>query len=182
MTKEQKKIYMLQYRIDHAERIKETTAAYLITHKQEMVEKRKIAYEKCKDIKNQKRRENRAKTRPQATKYVSLKIKTDPIYKLRHLLRTRTLKAFKSISANKPDKTHILLGSNYLTIKEHIEKQFKDGMTWENHGKWHIDHIIPLGSTKDPEKLKSLCHYTNLQPLWAKDNLAKRNIINYHAA
>jgi hypothetical protein len=53
-------------------------------------------------------------------------------------------------------------------------------MTWENHGVhgWHIDHIIPLSSAKDDiELLKKLCHYTNLQPLWAEENRIKSNKI-----
>jgi hypothetical protein len=60
----------------------------------------------------------------------------------------------------------------------YLEKQFAPGMTWENYGidGWHIDHIIPLSSAKgDLDQLKKLCHYTNLQPLWAEDNLKKSN-------
>jgi hypothetical protein len=66
-------------------------------------------------------------------------------------------------------------------LKIHLEKQFKDGMSWENHSLfgWHIDHIIPLSSAESDDELKKLCHYTNLQPLWAKENIVKRNkIIN----
>ena len=46
-------------------------------------------------------------------------------------------------------------------------------MSWENQGKWHIDHITPLSSAKTEEEVYRLCHYTNLQPLWAEDNLKK---------
>ena len=60
-------------------------------------------------------------------------------------------------------------------LKKHIESQFKDGMSWENHKHdgWHIDHIIPLSSAKNEENVYKLCHYTNLQPLWATENYKK---------
>jgi hypothetical protein len=64
-------------------------------------------------------------------------------------------------------------------LKKYIESKFKEGMSWDNYGVygWHLDHIIPLSSAKNEEELKSLCHYTNLQPLWAFDNLSKFNKI-----
>ena len=68
-----------------------------------------------------------------------------------------------------------MLGCTPLQLKEHLESKFTGNMTWENYGfyGWHIDHIIPLSSAKDEDGLKKLCHYTNLQPLWCKDNLSK---------
>ena len=54
-------------------------------------------------------------------------------------------------------------------------------MNWENRNLWHVDHIIPLSSAKTEEELVKLCHYTNLQPLWAEDNLKKSNKIYYAA-
>jgi hypothetical protein len=75
--------------------------------------------------------------------------------------------------------TEKLLGSDFNTVKTHIENKFTEGMNWKNQGKWHIDHIIPLSSAKTKDELISLCHYLNLQPLWALDNILKSNKINY---
>ena len=68
-----------------------------------------------------------------------------------------------------------VLGCSPEYLKEHLEKQFSQGMSWDNYGfyGWHIDHKIPLSSAKTEEEVYQLCHYTNLQPLWAKDNLSK---------
>ena len=66
-----------------------------------------------------------------------------------------------------------MLGIEWEELKTYIEAMFTDGMTWENYGEWHIDHIYPLSKAKDENHLKELCHYTNLQPLWAEDNLSK---------
>ena len=57
----------------------------------------------------------------------------------------------------------------------YLDAKFTDGMSWENHGEWHIDHILPCASFNlliEDEQRKCF-HYTNLQPLWAKDNLSK---------
>ena len=67
------------------------------------------------------------------------------------------------------------LGYSLEDFKKHIESKFKDGMTWENHGLWHIDHIKPVSKFKvltydDAKKINEL---KNLQPLWAKENLSK---------
>lgn len=69
----------------------------------------------------------------------------------------------------------ILLGCSILEFKQHIEKQFVRGMDWNNYGKWHIDHIKPCDSFDlSLESEQKICfHYSNLQPLWAKDNLSK---------
>jgi 5-methylcytosine-specific restriction endonuclease McrA len=56
-----------------------------------------------------------------------------------------------------------------------MESLFKEGMTWDNYGEWEIDHIIPLSSSNSEKELNKLFHYTNLQPLWAVENLKKKN-------
>jgi hypothetical protein len=96
-------------------------------------------------------------------------------YRLGISLRTRLYQAlkgnYKTGSAVKD------LGCTIEELKAHLESQFQNGMSWDNYGLkgWHIDHIIPLASfdlTNREEFLKA-CHYGNLQPLWAKDNLSK---------
>jgi hypothetical protein len=66
-------------------------------------------------------------------------------------------------------------------LNEVEEKEYKSqpGMSWDNYGEWHIDHIKPLSKfdLTNREQFLEVCHYTNLQPLWAKDNLAKGNRI-----
>ena len=70
-------------------------------------------------------------------------------------------------------KNNNILGCSFEEFKIYIEKKFQSGMTWQNHGEWHLDHVIPLASAKTKDEVIKLCHYTNYQPLWAKDNLKK---------
>ena len=77
----------------------------------------------------------------------------------------------------KNNKTFNMIGCSPEFLKEHLEKQFVDGMNWENRGDWHIDHILPLSSAQNEDEIYKLCHYTNLQPLWAEDNIKKSNKI-----
>lgn len=73
----------------------------------------------------------------------------------------------------KRSRTHEILGCDFATLAAHLESQFQPGMSWENRGEWHIDHRVPLATAKTEEDVIRLNHYTNLQPLWAADNLAK---------
>jgi hypothetical protein len=100
---------------------------------------------------------------------------SNPIFKLSSNLRRRIRCFFKSKMISKNNKSFEIIGCSPEFLKEHLEKQFTDGMSWENHGLygWHIDHIIPLSSAKTEEEVYELCHYTNLQPLWSTDNLKK---------
>lgn len=76
-----------------------------------------------------------------------------------------------------------LLGCTIEELRTHLEAQFQEGMTWDNYGRdgWHIDHIKPCSSfdlLKEAEQ-RECFHYTNLQPLWAKDNLSKGAKLNW---
>lgn len=95
----------------------------------------------------------------------------DPI-KARLVQRVRS-RVQKAVGAT--PKGHYSLGCTPSELRAHIERQFSKGMTWANRHLWHIDHIVPLASfdLTDPEQLRAACHFTNLRPLWAEDNLRK---------
>ena len=99
--------------------------------------------------------------------------KLDPLKVMKRRLRNRTVKAFKVTRWSKTSKNITMLGCSWEEAFKHIESGFTKGMSWGNRSEWHIDHIIPLASATTEEELISLFHYTNLQPLWAKDNLKK---------
>jgi hypothetical protein len=156
---------------------------YREKHKEHLRQLDKEWYKKNKEKHKIRRDEyyknNKDKIINQHLKYQRERRKKDPLYKLRLNLGCRTYLAFKSKSFRKNSKTKQLLGADLPIVKEHIEKQFTKGMTWENYGEWHVDHIIPLASAKTEEELIKLCHYKNLQPLWAIDNMIKgSNIIS----
>ncbi len=99
--------------------------------------------------------------------------KKDPVFALKENVRAVTRNAFKRKRWNKGTQTHDLLGCDWIELKAWIESLFANGMSWDNMGEWHIDHKIPLASASTVEELRELCRFTNLQPLWARDNLSK---------
>jgi len=109
--------------------------------------------------------------------YKKRRLETDTTYKLIHTLRGRITTAIRTQHGKKAFKSIELLGCSIQDVRSYLESQFKEGMTWENHGDWHIDHIKPCVSfdLTNPEEQKKCFHYTNLQPLWAEDNLSKYN-------
>lgn len=108
--------------------------------------------------------------------YYHLK-KNDPLFFLKTRIRNRTRNAFKSKGLRKSKMSLSYLGCTIEELKLHIEKLFQSGMNWNNHGKWHLDHIIPIAIADTEEDVYKLNHYTNLQPLWAEDNIKKGDTI-----
>lgn len=94
-------------------------------------------------------------------------------YRIKDNLRRRINDALAG--RHKSDHTLELVGCSIGKLREHIQKQFTPGMYWNNYGRWHLDHIIPLSvfSLEKPDHQKLAFHYTNMQPLWAGDNLRK---------
>lgn len=122
------------------------------------------------------RRENAARRRElRRERYAA-----DPQYRLRDLLRSRLRGALAG--RDKAGSAVALLGCSVEDAVRHIERQFHDGMTWENRGvKWHLDHIRPLAGfdLTDPVQLAQACHFTNLRPLGAAANMAKKDRVEF---
>lgn len=98
---------------------------------------------------------------------------TDLNFKLSRILRKRISEAVKN--NHKSGSAIENLGCSIEDCRVHLENKFQSGMSWNNYGQWHIDHIVPLSkfNLAISEELKQACHYTNLQPLWSEDNLSK---------
>lgn len=103
------------------------------------------------------------------------RLESDPIYKLKFNLSTLIRNVIKNGGYKKSAKTSKVLGADWDTLKLHIESMFADGMTWENQGKWHFDHIIPISLAKSEADVLALNHYSNLRPLWGRENIVKSN-------
>jgi hypothetical protein len=134
-------------------------------------------YERTKNVQNKKKKVWIQNNREKYNSYWTKRKSEDPEFKLLSGIRSRISTYLKKQNITKKNKTFEIVGCDPEFLKEHLEKQFVSGMTWENRNEWHIDHIIPLSSAQTEEELYKLCHYTNLQPLWAEDNIKKSNKI-----
>lgn len=123
---------------------------------------------------------NKEKHVKKNSEYFKNRLINDENFAITIKLRNRINAAFYSRGIRKKTKTTELLGCSIQELKIHIEKKFQEGMKWDNRGEWHIDHIKPCASfdlTKESEQ--KLCfHFSNLQPLWATDNIKKGSKIN----
>lgn len=101
----------------------------------------------------------------------------DPKYRLGIRTRTAVWQLLKERGIKKTNKTFVLLGYTIEELMIHLEKQFTDGMSWDNYGEWHVDHKKPMALfefiSTDDEGFKACWKLENLQPLWRKDNLSK---------
>jgi hypothetical protein len=163
----------------HQYRCKQCKSLYANSNKDKENERknkwRKQNIEKVKVSKKKYYENNKDKEYKRNYEYYKNKKLTDPIFKLSCNLRTRIFSFLTEKNIIKTNSTYIIVGCSPEELKYFLEKKFTDGMCWENYGKWHVDHIVPLSSAKNEEEIYKLCHHTNLQPLWASDNWKKNN-------
>ncbi len=169
---------------------KEKKKSYYQENKEKILEQRKKYYEENKEAileKNSKRRKTE-ESREKWNKYISDRKKNDNLFMLKDTVRKSISKSFKRKTHSKNNKSVDILGCSFDFFKVYIEEQFKDWMTWENHGLyngdlnygWDLDHIIPLASATTEEEIIKLNHYTNFQPLCSCVNRhIKKDKLNY---
>jgi len=188
--KEAKRLENLRYRTKYPEKIKEgNNKRYKIYYKKnkDKIKKYKKIWEnnnpdyyKSYHQKNKDSRNERVRKWAQEYKTErNLKAKQKRINDVGHRLvcnnRARIYQVLKGIIKFKTTVKSI--GCTKEQLKQHLESQFTKGMTWDNYGRkgWHVDHIKPCSrfDLSKPEEQKTCFHYTNLQPLWAMDNILK---------
>jgi hypothetical protein len=185
-AKEYRKLYYKQNSETFKERSKlrnKINPEYSKTYQNNNREKFNSTAKKWRDNNPEKSVESSLKWRSKNTtkynEYQRFLRSNNEIVNLSSNIRNRLNKYIKQLNIRKNNTTFEIVGCTPQFLKEYLEKQFLEGMSWENRNKWHIDHIIPLSSAKDECEFYKLCYYTNLQPLWASDNMKKSNkIIN----
>jgi hypothetical protein len=155
-----------EYYKSNVEKIKEYGKEYYIS---------KI--EQKKEYSRNYSKNNREKINKYLRTYNKERCKNDYLFKLKKNIRSLISISIRKQGFSKQSKTFEYLGCTFEDFKIHLESKFVTGMSWDNRGKWHIDHIYPISLAKTKEDVIKLNHYTNFQPLWAEDNLRKGNKI-----
>lgn len=130
-------------------------------------------YEKNPDKKIRKNRNRNPESAAKSREKYEQKMASDPLFNFKYNLRRRIQKAIKGQGFTKCASTETILGASFTKLKSHFESQFRDGMSWENIGEWHIDHIIPMALAKTEKMAIKLNHHKNLRPIWGKQNMEK---------
>lgn len=129
-------------------------------------------------------REYATKNREKKNRYYIERRNIDLNFRLAYLLRSRLYSALKGQARGGSAVDN--LGCSIPEFRAYIETKFQPGMTWETYGKglgkWSLDHILPLirFDLSDPEQIKQVCHYTNMQPMWFTDNVRKGDKLDYN--
>ena len=161
---------------------KEYHKKYYQEHKSEYNKRSAIWRENNRELLNER---FKTRYRQNQTDYIVNKRHTDPLFHLYSNFASNMRMSLKTLTSGTVSKNgkswEDLVGYSLQDLKEHLESLFQPGMTWENYGQWHIDHIKPVSSfnitSLDCDDFKACWSLKNLQPLWAKDNIRKSNNI-----
>lgn len=180
------------YYRDNKEAVKESCRRYKINNQEKVAECKRMCYQKNRPqyiernrasyyanrearlaASAQYRAINKEAKAARDREYVRNRMASDPLFRVTYAVRNRIFYACRDHRVTKGTKTAEIIGCDWATLKAHLEARFLAGMGWSNYGEWHVDHKVPLASAKSEAELLALCHYKNLQPLWAADNIRK---------
>ena len=171
------------YKNKHREELKSKALKNYADNREKFLQRKRDDYKKFKESRlkasKQYEKDNRAKVNLVKNAWRKRAKKERPEVKIKINLRERLRFAVKSGGGTKRHKALSIIGCSVADLMSHLQSKFRDGMAWNNYGPkgWHIDHIRPCASFDmlDPEQQKECFHYTNLQPLWASENLKKQD-------
>tara|TARA_R110000772_G_scaffold235371_1_gene347011 strand:- start:36 stop:809 length:774 start_codon:yes stop_codon:yes gene_type:complete len=165
------------YREENKDAIAEYQKHYREKNKESIAEKKKRYYEKNKDAMAEKQKRynqaNKEVVAERQRRYKEERRATDPLFKLVCNIRVLIRNSFRNGGFSKKSKTAEILGCSFEEFHQHIESQFTDSMSWQRMSDIHIDHRLPVSAANTEAELLALNHYTNLQPMWAAENMAK---------
>lgn len=168
-----------KYKSNNLERVRKVNREYGRKNNKKRKEYQKEYYQNNKDwiLEKVKIYWDKEENKERKAKLKREKYNNDVNFKIISNCRTRIFKALKGQKKSK--STEKLVGCSFGELKSYLENKFLDGMTWDNYGEWHIDHILPCASfdLSKKEEQEKCFHYTNLQPLWGYDNIVKRDNI-----
>jgi len=165
------------YTKNNHEKVLTAYKKYYINNKKTIYNNKKNNFDRDKIKINERRRNFRKNNKELVNSRERAYENRDELTKLKVHLRKSIGNTFKRKNLTKSNKTTEILGLSIEQFKQYIESQFKQGMSWENRGDWHIDHIIPISFAENEEEVIMLNHYTNLRPLWKVENLSKNDNI-----
>lgn len=185
-----KKQYQQEYYRNNKEKIKKKNREYYKANKEKIREQQKRYYDENKDRVSESHARyysaNREKVRAYQERYYRKykdiihtrrmsKLHSSPYERMIKNLRTR----LSSFVRYKSKKTKELIGCDREHFMRHLEVQFKEGMTWDNYGEWVLDHHIPITAfnLENKKEFEACWHFSNIKPMWARDNMRKGNRI-----
>ena len=178
--------YQKKYREENSEKIKEYMETYRIENSEIIKEKRKQYYEENKELINERNKkyvqEHIEERRKYREKYRKDRFEKDPLFKITVNIRHLISNSLRKQGFTKKSRTYKILGCDYDTFYNHLLQTYKKnyGVDWDGKEEVHIDHIIPVSIANSEEEIIKLCHYTNLQLLKAKDNLNKKDKLDWN--
>ena len=155
------------------------TRAYYRNYKKEnkdaVLKSKKQHYEKNKSTWDAYRTKNATEIAKRKRAWYASKVESDGSFVLYEKIRKMVYRTLEYTGEEKQNRTKQILGYNHIDLKKRIESQFSDGMSWDNYGNWHIDHIKPLAAfdLTDPVQVAKAFHYKNLRPLHWRQNISK---------